>query len=64
MSKLGDSSEVALKILDADCSDDVKTALIELLDWEKKRLDKEQYRYKEDYKRLLSKHVASGSAQS
>ena len=63
MSKLGDSSEITLKILDAECSDDVKAALIELLDWEKKRLDKEQYRYKEDYKRLLSKHVSSGNAQ-
>lgn len=63
MSTLGDSSEITIKILEADCSDGVKAALVELLDWEKKRLDKEQYRYKDDYKRLLSKHVTSGSVQ-
>lgn len=59
MNAIGDSSEINLKIIDAEYSDDIKATLIELLDWEKKRLDKDHLRYKEDYRKVLSKHVST-----
>ena len=64
MNTISDSSEINLKILDADYSDAIKATLIELLDWEKKRLDKERLRYKEDYRKVLSKHVSSEAADT
>lgn len=59
MDAKSDSSEINLKILDADYPDEIKAALIELLDWEKKRLDKDHPRYKDDYRKVLAKHVST-----
>ena len=62
MTDIRDSSEIYLKILDAACDDAVKAALIDLLDWEKTRLDQQRSRYKEDYRKVLSKHVSEGGS--
>lgn len=52
-----DSSEISLKIIESSAPPQVQAALIELLDWEKKRLEKDRFQYKADYKKILSRHV-------
>lgn len=52
-----DSSEINLRIVESSASAQVQATLIELLDWEKKRLEKDRLHYKADYKKILSRHV-------